>query len=217
VAVSFEKGIEMLNHDKNAIQVMKDFVEGKTDITAFKFAFENNKCLKETLNSDPLCPQNTRYLPTGSKNIIQYLESIDWVKRGGQLCVWGEIERFLVRYNYPHNPTKDYREKFNFLLDIQPRWLDILDEKFLIDEVISKIPEGLTKGKKIAWCKTRIKQLFQYEKSYPRWVQSPEWPIVDGIPLIFKKQENDKNDSEKVNFIFYNSSDGEEHIVVQWY
>ena len=207
----------MLKHDNKAIQVMRDFVEGKIDIQAFKYEFEHNGILKETLKNDPLCPQSTDYLPPDSKNIIQFLEKNNWAKIGGQLCVWGEIERFLVRYNYPHKPTRGYSDRYGFLLDIQPRWLDISDESFLSDKIISKAPEGLTRPKRIAWCKAKIKQLFKYEKSWPRWIQSPEWPIINGMPLIFKKQINDKRDSEKVDFIFYDPDTGEEHIITQWY
>jgi len=205
----------MKKHNEKAIQVMKAFVEGEIDINAFKYEYDNSDIVKETLRNDPLCPRNTNYLLPGSKDIIEFLDTKDWMTIGGQLSIWGEIERFLSRYNYPYEPTMYYDDRYGFLLDIQPRWLDIRDEDFLNTQVISKAPEGLTKAKRIAWCKEKLKQLFRYEKSYPRWVQSPEWPILDGVPLVFKKQLNDKKDSEKVNFIFYNPDTMEEHVVTQ--
>lgn len=201
----------MLNHDEHAIQIMKDFVEGRIDIMAFKHEFDNYAIIKKTLESDPLCPQNTHYLLPEDENIIRYLETMCWLKVSGQLNVWGEIRRFLLRYKYSFSPTKYYEDKHSFLLDIQPRWLDILDEDFLYNEIISKAPAGLSKAKRIAWCKSKIKELFVFDKKPPLWIHSPEWPILDNKPLVFKKQV--EHDAREVDFIFANPNTGEEHVV----
>ena len=207
----------MTLHDEKAIKIMINFVEGKIDITSFKQEFDNNIIIKETLKNDPLCPSGTYYLLDEDKNIIRFLKEEKWLQAGGQLSIWGEIERFLLRYNYDFVGTKSYENKYSFLLDIQPKWLDILCENFLNDQIISKAPEGLTKTEKIAWCKNRIKELFQYDKSLPRWIQNPEWPIINGRPLVFRKQTTNKMVKDKVDFIFYNPDTEEEHIVTQWY
>lgn len=211
------EGVKLLSHDEKAIQIMKDFVEGKIDIKIFKHEFDNNVILKKTLEYDPLCPQGTYYLLPNDKNVIRFVEMQNWLRREGQLAVWGEIRRFLSRYNYAFTPTPYYENRYNFLLDIQPNWLDILDEDFLNEKIISKAPEGLTKTKRIAWCKAHIKELFRYEKSWPRWIQSPEWPILNGKPLVFKKQIKNRKDTERTDFVFYNPDTGEEHVVTQWY
>ena len=207
----------MTLHDEKAIKIMINFVEGKMDITSFKQEFDNNSIIKETLKNDPLCPKGTYYLLGEDKNIIRFLEKERWLHAGGQLSIWGEIERFLLRYNYDFVGTKSYKNKYGFLLDIQPNWLDILDEDFLNYQIISKAPEGLTKTEKTAWCKKRIKELFQYDKISPRWIQNPEWPIINGRPLVFRKQTTNKMGKDKVDFIFYNPDTEEEHIVTQWY
>ena len=208
----------MFNHDESSIQVMQAFVEGKINIQAFKHEFDTNPLLKMTLRNDPLCPKDTYYLLPEDKDIIRHLEMIDWSKTGGQLNVWGEVERFLLRYKRQFTPTNYYRNRHSFLLAIQPRWLDITNEDYLNSHVISKIPNDITtKTKKVAWCKSRLKELFQYDKNPPRWVQSPEWPIIDGKPLVFKKQIAGKVDTERVDFLFSHPDTGEEHVVTQWY
>ena len=207
----------MPSHDEKAIQIMQGFVEGTIDISAFKLEFDNNPAVKKTLADDPLCPQGTYYLLPEDKDIVRFLEERRWTTRSEQYGVWGEIRRFLSRYDYPFKPNEYYKERYNFLLDIQPRWLDITNEDFLNTQVIAKIPEGLTKAKRIQWCKARLKELFKYDKSPPRWIQSAEWPILEGKPLVFRKQINNIADNERVDYIFYCPETGEEHIVTQWY
>lgn len=207
----------MSMHDEKAIKTMKDFVEGTMDIETFKYEFDSNSIIKETLRNDPLCPKGTHYLLPDDKNVVRVLEKQNWLQKGDQLTVWGEIRKFLLRYNYPCVPTKYYEDRYSFLVDIQPNWLDITDEDFLNEQIVTKVPEGLSKTKRIQWCKARLKEMFRYDKSYPRWVQSPEWPILDGKPLVFKTQMMDKNDMERVDFVFYDPDTEAEHIVTQWY
>ena len=206
----------MLSHDEKAIQLMRDFVEGKVDIETFKCEFDNNPVIKLALANDPLCPPNIFY-PLSYRNIVHFLEVTAWSKISEQCSVWRVIQGFLSRYSYPLSPTTHYVDRHVFLLNIQPSWLDITDDDFLSTHVISQIPEGLTKAKRIAWCKARLKELFRYDKSPPRWIQSAEWPILGGKPLVFRKQINNKADNERVDYIFYCPETGEEHIVTQWY
>jgi len=207
----------MLNHDESAIQIMKNFVEGEMDIKVFKNEFDNNVIIKKTLQNDPLCPRNTYYLLPEDRDIIRLLEMQNWFKTKDQLTVWGEIKRFLLRYDYPFTPTMRYKDNFKFLLSIQPHWLDILENDFLNEQIISKIPDAQTKAKQIAWCKARLKELFRCDNNYPRWIQNPEWPILNGIPMVFKQQIKVKKDSERVDYVFYNPDTGKEHIITQWY
>ena len=196
---------------------MKDFIAGRIDIKVFKHEFDTNCKIKNTLVDDPLCPKNTRYLSADDKDIVRFIESCNWLRAGGQLCVWGEIRKFLERYNYPVTPAEHYKKVCIFMLKIQPTWLDITDEQFLETHILSKIPEGLTKAKQIAWCKARLKEMFRCDKSPPRWVQGPEWPILEGKPLVFRRQIKDKNDTERMDYVFYNPDTLAEHVVTQWY
>jgi hypothetical protein len=60
--------------------------------------------------------------------------------------------------------------------------------------------------------------MFIYTDKPPRWMQNPEWPIVDGKPLIFKYQSNDVKDYSvsKIDYYFYNPENGEEVVVEQF-
>jgi hypothetical protein len=216
------RGVELdvVNHNEKAIQIMTRFIEGKANIVAFKHDFDNNSILKETLYIDPLLRNNSTHLPSEESNIIRFIEEQNWSSAGGQLNIFGEVERFLSRYGYPFTPTKHYSDRFGFLLDIQPRWLDIMDENFLDNYVISKIPEGLTKVKRLAWCKSRLKELFKYDKNPPRWIQAPDWPIKDDKPLFFVGQLELKNEvfhDEGAIYVFLDTESGDFDTITQFY
>jgi tetratricopeptide (TPR) repeat protein len=204
-----------LYHDEKAIQIMTDFVEGKMDIKSFKNEFDNNAIIKKTLGYDPLF---MGYSGFEGKDIIRYLERRNLLRRGDQLGFWGGIEDFLSRCNYPFTPTQYYDERYGFLLNVQPSWV-IIEDDFLEEQIVSKIPDDLlTKAKRIAWCKAQIKELFRCDKSKPRWIQDVCWPILNGKPLVFKKQiKNTSGHNDGADFIFYNPDTGEEHIITQWY
>ena len=206
-------------HNDIAIQTMIDFVEGKLSIQDFKIQFDNNKIIKESLRKDPLCPKDTYYLKKDEKDIVSYINRKNWFSCEGQHAVWWNIRRFLSSYNYSFKPTKYYENRYSFLLDIQPAWLDLWDnEDFLMKNVVDKMPEGLaTQKDKVKWCKEKIKELFIYDSKPPRWVQSPQWPIVAGKPLVFKGQSKDDGEDERVYFYFYDPVTGKETTITQLY
>ena len=160
-----------MNEKENTVKILVDFVEGKISIKDFKFQFDNNPMVKKVLEDDPQYPKNrtySEYFSKKPKNTTQYLEMKKWTKISDQLNTWGAVENFLLRQNYSFEPTKYYIDKFDFLLDIQPSWVEIEDDEFLINRIITKMPKNLqAKRDKIKWCKDEIKKLFKYVKSPP--------------------------------------------------
>lgn len=203
----------MAKHDVQAIQIMKEFVEGKMPVQDFKYHFDNNPIVKKTLNTDPNRVPNIAF----GYNLIPYLEKLDTETISGAYSLFELIKQFLNRNAYICIPTDIYSQKYTFILKIQPSWLDITDENFLQEKVLSEIPEGLSETKQINWCKTKLKELFKYENKPPRWVQEAEWPIVNGKPLVFKNQTKEKKDDERVYFHFYDPETGIEKTVMQVY
>lgn len=208
-------------HDDKSVKILTDFVEGKITIQDFKHEWDNNDSIKETLQNDSLfyvkAADYINYrMGTDQKNIILFLATMNWSARIDQLYIWGEITRFLTRYNYTFTPTKYYEDRVDFLLDILPSWLDIQDEDFLMHEIINTIPQELkSKEQKVKWCKNKFKNLFKYETMPPKWVKCPEWPFSNGKPLIFKRQTKLAANDELIIFYFYDPDTLQEHIVVQ--
>ena len=48
-------------------------------------------------------------------------------------------------------------------------------------------------------------------------IQSPEWPIVNGKPLVFRGQSKEKKYDERVFYYFYDPDTGEETVIEQMY
>ena len=204
----------MVKHDKEAIQIITEFVEGKMPIFDFKNQFDTNPLIKKNLDIDPNRPNNIEF----GYNLVSFLEQEDINTISGAYGIHILLHQFLLRNGYSCVPIQTYSNKHLFLLKIQPSWLDISDEEFLKINIIDKIPLELkTETKKIKWCKEKIKELFKYEKTPPRWIQDPEWPIINGKPLIFRKQSKETKDDERVQFYFYDPDTKKEVIIEQIY
>ena len=80
------------------------------------------------------------------------------------------------------------------------------------------MPDGLSKTKKIQYCKEKIKELFRWEKSRPQWLQNCEWPFAsNGKPMVFKEQKKKKEgDFLKYFYYFYDPETGETAVVEQY-
>jgi len=203
----------IVKHDKEAIQVMTDFVEGKMPIKDFKYRYDNDPLIKKNFGIYPNRPHKHEI----GLDYIPYMDTLDISKRSGALNLHGFFKEFLEINKYRHTPTETYLERFTFLLKIQPDWIDITDEAFLEERIISKAPADLSEDRKIKWCKERIKELFKYDSKPPRWVQEAEWPVVDGKPLVFREQSKEKDGDERVCFHFYDPDTKRETVVIQMY
>lgn len=205
---------------KPEVQILIDYVEGKISISDFRKAFLNNASLINLLKS--------KIYIEGYKwcdyNIYDYINrqtrawKNDWNNVYSRYVVWSQVIEFLKYNKIPFvNNYNKYREDYLYLLDIQPSWLDITDDQGIFDKILAERPQELSKTKQIAWGKAKLKELFKYDKTYPRWVQDPEWPIVNGKPLVFSHQSKEKKDDARVYYYFYDPDTKEQTVVEQLY
>lgn len=202
------------------LQIIIDYVEGKSDIKDFRKEFLNNPSLIKVLKSKIYLECYKHY----DYNIYDYFNrqidpaKSDWDTIYARYVVWFDLKQFL---NYNHIAFNDiytkYNDDYDYLLDIQPSWLDIVDDQGIFDKIIAECPKDLSRTKRIAWGKARIKELFKYDKTYPRWIQDPEWPIINGKPLVFSHQKKAGKDDERVYYYFYDPDTKEETVITQMY
>lgn len=208
------------NREK-AIQSIVDYVEGRMPINVFREEFLTNSNLQKVLK-EPM-DQKYEYLKDYDFQLYNlFMNGYDfqfknWNTISIQRELQGELERFLNQKKITYHSYSTYRENYLYILDIQPSWLDCVDDQGIYDKILEEVPKDISKTKQIAWGKARIKELFRYDKTYPRWVQSPEWPIVNGKPLVFSHQSKEKKDDERVYYYFYDPETKEETVIMQLY
>ena len=100
-------------------------------------------------------------------------------------------------------------------MDIQPSWVYCLDDG-IFRQIMDEIPQALSKTKRIAMGKEKIKALFKYDKTYPRWVQEAEWSIVNDKSLIFSHQKKAKGGEIRTYYYFYDEDTKEEKVIEQF-
>jgi len=208
----------MFEKRKGAVQIILDFVEGRMPIDEFQTAFTTNDLLRRLLGCQIPIEFYKRYY---KGNVAYYLDyelkqskgkwGSVWSKNAVQhaLCNWLDFKG--IKYvKYPK-----YRDDYLIILDIQPSWIETVDDQGIFDKVLAEIPKDLSKTKQIAWGKARLKELFRYDKTYPHWVQGGEWPIVNGKPLVFSHQKKAGKDDVRTYYYFYDPDTKEETVITQ--
>lgn len=201
-------------------QILVEFVEGKMTIEEFKTLFLNNPSIEKFLKDDPNLEVGT-YI---GDNTYDYIlkegrerpgNKNCWKSIGSQLNIHGAVCQHLERKGVPFNETDIYAKKYDLILDTQPNWLDI-DEDFFEQEILLKAP-NLKRSEQKKWIKNKIKEMFKYDSKPPRWLQNPEWLIVNNKPLTFLCQQNINNffhDMATV-YVFIDEESGELRTLLQ--
>lgn len=190
-----------------------DFVEGRMPFDEFEHNYKTNPDYFMIL--EDIMP-GEKYRCMWKHTVNEHMRLYEWSTVTGKLVVHRSVTFFLEYYGVAIEPTQAYQENAQFLVDIQPNYVNIEDENFL-NTIIAMAPTELTKAQKKKWLKEKIKSLFKYDNKLPRWIQDPEWPIVNGEPLTFKGQTKERKDDERVFYTFYQPETGEEMVVVQFY
>lgn len=108
-------------------------------------------------------------------------------------------------------PTTEPSRLFGLYLDTCPSYIGGSEVNELIENIVAGLPEELSKTKKIALGKQKIKETFHIEKKRPYWMQDPEWPMLNGKPMKFVKSV--RLNPDQIDHYFVDPETGEERIV----
>lgn len=194
------------------LEIIKDYVEGNIHISTFQSLVNQNRSLRNLLNDYANSINNCIF----GKDLVGYIHKLK-DNIFGRRSLQEILGRILDKNKIGYIPFTKYREDNLLRLDMQPSWLDIDDDQGIFDKIIAELPKDLSRPKQIAWGKAKIKELFRYDKTYPRWIQSPEWPIVNGKPLVFSHQKKAGKDDERTYYYFYDPDTKEETVITQMY
>ena len=66
------------------------------------------------------------------------------------------------------------------------------------------------------WYRSRVAGLFRSESGPPDWLQDPEWPLVDGKPMLFVGHLDLQRGAHGYRFfVFWAPEDGARRVVIQ--
>jgi hypothetical protein len=189
-----------------AIEIMKEFAEGRMSTSEFWNILKGNEIMREALRKNKFMYFFGAYFEENNA------DKIDISKLRVRMEIFWMVQHFFKTAKYKIFPYNVEEEAYLFWSDIQPEWLDIRDEDFLL-RIVNSAPQDLSKEENKEWCKLKIIGLFKYDKKPPEWIQEPEWPIVNGEPLIFKNQIED---GSKASYYFYNPNTYETVEIIQY-
>ena len=204
--------------DKN-LQFIKDFVEGKIDIKYFvqKATSEFADFLTQIKDqfSEYINPINDYPTKKFQNDIFAYLRSINLGKAKQQYQLQIVFSDILWMFNIEHKNTNKYVEKM-WAEDIIPEWLPDSASDWVEENLLNKVPKGLSDTQKKKWIKAEVEKIYPCEKKHPSWVQGTEdWPEdEEGNNLTFVKQ---REKGEQVTYTFFNPKTKETIDIVEFY
>lgn len=194
------------------LDVLVSFVEGKLDGAGLDAALATEE-MKDLLGvfEEPRYPAVTNYHRRLSKQ--------DRTSLGGLVNTEGLVEEFLKKAEVSFHSARRYGSLYSLILKAVPSYLDPPME-FMIEKVVPT--EGdLSDTKKSKFIKERLKELFKYLDKPPKWIQSPDWPIREGKPLVFFGQipinAPELFHDTGAAYLFYDPVKGDFETVAQFY
>jgi len=180
------------------MELIKQYLEDKISKEFFFEQLYLNKDLQERLDQENGIPP---YTNDGS--LLLYLISGNPKKHTFIVDSKDAMKKYLEKNDVKFNFSNASNEISNIILDVLPKWLDAPYDYF---ESITKQYQSTNKKEIKDILRKKIETDFISLKNKPKWIQAPNWPIENGIPLIFIG-ENDmsdiNHDTTKV-YVFFN-------------
>jgi len=169
---------------------MSSFEDEQKVLTEFVAGRLSTEMLREALETQPMQSllqkfEDSRY-PAKSNHWRRLNDGQDLKTLGGLVNAEGIIEDFLKKLGVPFTSSRRYRDMYALILSSLPAYVDPPLE-FLVSHVLPS-ESNLSKAEVQRHIKSRIKSLFVSTGAHPKWIQSAEWPIEDGVPFVFLGQ-----------------------------
>lgn len=221
-------------------QFMVDFIEGRVSPAAFETRLNDdgfmdwlqgivpeNLLWEEAIPltpdpSDPYTPRfERRKVPYDVRRALAFLDGEQGNPRRGslgyRLNLHAEMTR-LMRHAFPAtplSPTNKPAELFDLAMDGVPEYVggSEVDALGIIDRIVSEVDESWSRAKKVKYIRERVREIFHLDKGkYPRWIQEPEWPVMNGRPMQYVGTETVRK-GEWLRHRFVDPVTGEERTV----
>ena len=185
-----------------------DFVEGRMSTKDFEsYAYGPEF---EALTAEEPAPAYARH----ADSLYTYAIAINFNSPADVYNLTGTLQRFLESKGLCVAPSGEAVELSKLLSDVQPAWLDV-PESYLL----RLVEEGKKEQKQDLkeFLKEAIRRDFRCVGKKPGWLQSPRWPIVDEMPLVFVGQldAGDLFHDQARIYVFFDPRTGQTTNIVQ--
>lgn len=210
-----------------AVRIFRDYVIGRIPTDDFWDMYKGSTDLQNILIKDKKRKKGKVKIKLNGVTVITFfddkefavnpdnlLNKIDVKLLNDRYSLFCVIRRFLNMRGIYFNESEynsDYQDYW-FLQSMLPDYVEVADIVFL-EKIYSEAPIEYDKHKKLEWCKEKIKNMFIFDDKEPEWYQAAEWPIVDGVPLVFSHQESSGDGIEL--YYFYDKDTKETKIIEQ--
>ena len=190
---------------KEALEIIKKFVEGDMPIQQFKDFCKENLEFRNFISEQNNYMVEKKY----DSNLLKMVDNMNWNNYSNQFKLQLAFAKILFDENINMARTNKYYQKAVEYADIVPDWLSDDAMEYVDENIINKIPNDLSDKEKKKWIKKQIKETFKFEKQPPEFAQSGIWPQdEDGNFLVFRKQIED---GEKVTYVFVDTNTKQEY------
>lgn len=218
------------------MQVVVDFVEGKMPFCDFLDAWRSQPEISDWLEGvldlkSPL-PEAWTELP------LSYIRLAIHKHHGGSFRSFTASEGYLIdgkpRHSraleqmaifhaiasivvvaYPNTKlTKYYDEEYQFCDAVLGNAIGGAEVECTIEDMLKAFPNSMSKATRKKTAKQAMNEVFHIESKRPRWIQEPEWPMGEKSPMKFLSQ---KQDGDKVEFVFVDVDTNTERTVTQYF
>lgn len=191
------------------LKVMFSYAEGEIDYQKMVDVFKENLEYVDKIFLHKKVPVKVSEFYSGRVKYNVKKQTSTIIDRNQlYFVVSGFFKRIDIKGNY-------YNQEYEFtalVISAYPQWV-YPDENYLLPIIEKELPKNLSNNEIIAWCNKKILELYQYEDYPPEWVQDENWPIYDGLPMIFTYQ-SEKN--EKVYYHFIDRNGEKKKVITQY-
>ena len=209
----------LLSISKKAVatQCIIKFCENKMSFDEFwKEYIENENIRKLLLNN-----LNNFHIYTFRDYImdIENIKKIDITNLEIRLTIFRFLKNFLLSMGYKIESYSPDEYLYNLLSQAIPDWLRGQKMDIFIN-IFDNIGPNLTIDQRLKKLKQSICETFIFIDYPPKWLQTSEWPVVSGKPLIFCRQsqfpEDISHESNNIVYYFKNKEGDSTTEVVQF-
>ena len=184
-------------------------------IQTIKMSSHVNQYIKRYARSLVCLPKSWKKHPP---KVGEHLQTLCPDTTQGAAQIHGIVADIYMQIDPEFVRTSRYEDEYTFLLGVLPGYLagGLEAEAYVGRYILPKYPDSMKKTARKQAVREAIRQVFIRDcKGYPRWLQTPEWPMgSDGTPMIYTGQKAFEEFSE---YYFRDPHTDETRTVQQWW